>query len=196
MRQPSSQTPLIPSTTRPLTRSRRRTKSLSTPRRRARRLGRPHEVPRLLPAPLAVLLHGVLDLVELEEVHVRVVHLLAERVLVVLLSRHPFYYHAKLLVVLFITYFDGAEYLYRRLRRLRYRVAHSSAWRKRLGPLFLPRYLHEDVSAETYAQRKARAEANAVLKLEQQAAVRKAKKVMGGLPTPPSTTSKHHTHTH
>ena len=95
---------------------------------------------------------------------------LAERVLVVLLSRHPFYYHAKLLVVLFITYFDGAEYLYRKLRRLRYRVAHSSAWRKRLGPLFLPRYLHEDVSAETYAQRKARAEANAVLKLEQQAA--------------------------
>ena len=94
---------------------------------------------------------------------------LAERVLVVLLSRLAYYYHAKLAVVLFITYFDGAEVLYRKLRRLRYRVAHSSIWRKRMGPLFLLRYLHEDVSTETYAERRARAEETAVSKLEEQA---------------------------
>ena len=56
---------------------------------------------------------------------------------------------------LFITYFDGAEVLYRKLRRLRYRVAHSSIWRKRMGPLFLLRYLHEDVSTETWTAVKA-----------------------------------------
>lgn len=58
----------------------------------------------------------------------------------VLLSRLPVYYQAKLLLVIWLTLFDGANSCYHRARAIRYRIAHSRLFRKRIAPVFAMAY--------------------------------------------------------